>query len=251
MKRIFGSGRYANVTATMALVVALGGTSYAAVKLPANSVTSKQVKDKSLLKKDFKSGELPAGPAGADGAKGANGSNGAKGDAGAKGDLGPAGSQGGQGPKGDKGDSGPIGPSGGPQGPMGPAGPAGPATDGFSISAPSAVPFAATSNQFVILQTLSLPAGKYLITAHSMAHNASVSESTINCTLNAGGLTIDSLGPGGGDVATNVDTSINLNGAATLGSAGSVTIVCQTSAILGDYPQRTISAVKLGTLNGA
>ena len=39
---------YANVTATLALVIALGGTSYAAIKLPKNSVTSVQVKDKSL-----------------------------------------------------------------------------------------------------------------------------------------------------------------------------------------------------------
>ena len=53
MRRIFGESRYANVTATMALVLALGGTSYAAIKLPANSVTSKTVKDRSLLSKDF------------------------------------------------------------------------------------------------------------------------------------------------------------------------------------------------------
>jgi hypothetical protein len=64
MKRIFGNGSYANVTATVALVVALGGTSYAAIKLPKNSVTSVQVKDKSLLKKDFKTGQLPAGKTG-------------------------------------------------------------------------------------------------------------------------------------------------------------------------------------------
>lgn len=35
---------YANVTATLALFVALGGVSYAAVKLPANSVGSKQLR---------------------------------------------------------------------------------------------------------------------------------------------------------------------------------------------------------------
>jgi hypothetical protein len=86
MKRIFGGTRYANVTATMALVIALGGTSYAAIKLPANSVTSKQVKDKSLLKKDFKTGELPAGrtgPAGPAGPAGAAGPQGFTGPAGA------------------------------------------------------------------------------------------------------------------------------------------------------------------------
>jgi hypothetical protein len=76
MTRIFGGARYANVTATMALVVALGGTSYAAIKLPANSVTSKTVKDRSLLSKDFKAGQLPAGKAGPAGAAGAQGAQG-------------------------------------------------------------------------------------------------------------------------------------------------------------------------------
>lgn len=82
MNRIFGGTRYANVTATMALVLALGGTSYAAIKLPANSVTSKTVKDKSLLRKDFKPGQIPAGKAGPAGPQGANGAPGPKGDPG-------------------------------------------------------------------------------------------------------------------------------------------------------------------------
>ena len=42
--------------ACLALTVALGGTSYAAMKLPKNSVTSKQVKDHSLRKRDLASG---------------------------------------------------------------------------------------------------------------------------------------------------------------------------------------------------
>jgi hypothetical protein len=42
--------------ACLALTVALGGVSYAAVSLPKNSVTSKQVKDHSLKKKDLTSG---------------------------------------------------------------------------------------------------------------------------------------------------------------------------------------------------
>jgi hypothetical protein len=79
MKRIFGTGHYANVTATMALVVALGGTSYAAIKLPRNSVTSKTVKDRSLLSKDFKRGQIPAGKAGPAGAAGPAGPQGPQG----------------------------------------------------------------------------------------------------------------------------------------------------------------------------
>lgn len=85
---MFTNGRYANVTATMALIVALGGTSYAAIRLPANSVGSTQLKrsavtsgklranavtsakimNGSLRAADFKAGELPAGPAGPAGA---------------------------------------------------------------------------------------------------------------------------------------------------------------------------------------
>jgi len=90
MRRIFRGGRYANVTATMALIVALGGTSYAAITLPRNSVGTKQLKPRavarsdiranavtsakvrngSLLSKDFKAGQIPAGPAGPAGAPG-------------------------------------------------------------------------------------------------------------------------------------------------------------------------------------
>jgi hypothetical protein len=46
---------YANIAATLALVLALGGTAYAA-GLPKNSVGSKQVKNNSLSTKDLKNG---------------------------------------------------------------------------------------------------------------------------------------------------------------------------------------------------
>lgn len=88
MKRILGNGRYANVTATLALIVALGGTSYAAISLPRNSVGGKQLKNRavtnsklrasavtsakvkngSLRARDFKTSDLPVGPAGPAGA---------------------------------------------------------------------------------------------------------------------------------------------------------------------------------------
>jgi hypothetical protein len=97
-----------NAVAYVALFVALGGTSYAATALPRNSVGAPQiktgavrsgeVKDSSLLAKDFKAGQLPrgatgatgaAGLAGAAGAPGAPGATGAPGLAGLKGDTGP------------------------------------------------------------------------------------------------------------------------------------------------------------------
>jgi hypothetical protein len=62
------------VIACVALLLALGGTGYAAVQaLPRNSVTSIQVKDRSLLAKDFKPGQIPRGPAGPAGPAGPQG----------------------------------------------------------------------------------------------------------------------------------------------------------------------------------
>jgi hypothetical protein len=79
---------FANVVSVIALFVALGGSSYAAIKVTGknvknssltgkdiknSSLTTSDVTNRSLLSKDFKKGQLPAGPRGADGAKGTNG----------------------------------------------------------------------------------------------------------------------------------------------------------------------------------
>lgn len=124
----------AMVVACLALLVALSGTSVAAVTaIPNNSVgraqlrndavrspkikngtiisadialgaiTASDVRDGSLLAADFKRGQLPAGPPGATGARG------------------PAGPQGSSGPQGPAGAAGPDG-SQGPTGPQGPSG---------------------------------------------------------------------------------------------------------------------------------
>lgn len=49
---------YANVTATLALVVALGGTSYAAAQLPRNSVSAKQIKSDAVRTQEIKNGSV-------------------------------------------------------------------------------------------------------------------------------------------------------------------------------------------------
>lgn len=77
---------HTTVAAYMALFVALGGTSYAAVKLPRNSVGGKQikrnavssskVKDRSLRLADFGADQVPAGPQGAQGLQGPAGARG-------------------------------------------------------------------------------------------------------------------------------------------------------------------------------
>jgi hypothetical protein len=104
---------------TIAVFVALGGGAYAVISLPANSVGSKQikkgavtsskVKNFSLLSKDFRAGQLPAGPvgpAGPTGPQGPVGPAGASGSPGSPGSAGPPGPGGAKGDKGDKGDPG-------------------------------------------------------------------------------------------------------------------------------------------------
>jgi hypothetical protein len=70
---------FANVTALLALFFALSAGSYAAVNLPKNSVTTKQVKDHSLLGRDFTQGQIPRGPQGPAGPAGSAGPQGPQG----------------------------------------------------------------------------------------------------------------------------------------------------------------------------
>ncbi len=152
---------YGNVVATLALFIALGGVSYAAVTLPAHSVGTKQLKSDAitsakvrngtLRKRDFKDGLLPRGKrgdpgqdgqpgdAGPSGQRGRDGTLGDKGDSGAPGAAGPSGPGGPAGAAGGDGSIGPAGPAGsageaglrgftgqtGPSGPQGPGGPPG------------------------------------------------------------------------------------------------------------------------------
>src|ERR671935_240303 len=80
----------AMVIASVALLIALGGTGYAAFRLPANSVTTVQVKNHSLLARDFKAGQLPRGAAGPTGPPGPAGPAGPGGPAGGAGGGGEA-----------------------------------------------------------------------------------------------------------------------------------------------------------------
>jgi Collagen triple helix repeat (20 copies) len=124
---------YANIMATIAVFVALGGSSYAAITITGQSVkdsslTGKDVKNRSLLARDFKAGQLPTGAAGP---------------------VGPAGGPGPAGPAGPKGDRGQQGPAGaiGPAGPAGPAGPQGPSgVSGWEyVTALKAIPAGTTA----------------------------------------------------------------------------------------------------------
>jgi hypothetical protein len=95
LSKLRGRLTYANVMATIAVFVALGGTSVAAVSLKRNSVGTSQIKNgsvtgadvknnslggsdiKSLTVKDFKGGKLPQGTQGPTGPRGPAGAAGA------------------------------------------------------------------------------------------------------------------------------------------------------------------------------
>lgn len=93
MKHLRSRLTYANVIATLALFLALGGGAYAATQLPKNSIGSKQIKKGSIQVNDLsKAARIQL--------KGAKGATGVKGATGTKGAPGPKGATGAQGPTG-------------------------------------------------------------------------------------------------------------------------------------------------------
>jgi len=83
MQRLRSRLTYANVMATIAVFIALGGASYAAIEIPKNSVGTKQLKDGAVtpakLAKPVKKSLAKAGGPGAPGPAGAPGAPGAPG----------------------------------------------------------------------------------------------------------------------------------------------------------------------------
>jgi hypothetical protein len=106
LARIRSRITYANVTATLALFVALGGTSYAVKQLGSgdirdNSIRSRDVRDnslgtgdihnRSLMARDFRRGQLPKGRRGKAGLRGSRGLRGLRGKTGKTGAAGVSG----------------------------------------------------------------------------------------------------------------------------------------------------------------
>lgn len=228
---LFKNGRYANVASTLALVVALGGTSYAAVAIPKNSIgsqeianssiTSKDVKNGALKAKDFKAGQLPSGTGGTPGPVGP---------VGPAGPQGPAGAQGAQGVQ-------------GPQGPVGPS-------HGYRVSPPDAFLFFWNGLDQTVA-TLNLPAGSYVLNAKVMGDNASATDpALISCDLRVNGSTIDSSGMVKVENTSEADRAfIPLAGTATIEADSTATLVCDSDTSTGAWSDRVITAVKVGAVN--
>jgi hypothetical protein len=178
----------AMAVALLSLTVALGGTSYAAIKLPKNSVGSKQikknavtgskVKDGSLFSNDFAAGQLPRGA---------------------------------------KGDGGPQGPAGG-QGPQGPPGPS-----NVVYRTKTGAVFLQQTNDATIL-TLPLPAGSWLITGQVLAVDFDAGSAIVRCGITAGGTAFPSTAVSAG--AANPGAPITPTAAATLNASGEAVLRC-------------------------
>jgi hypothetical protein len=87
MKRTLDRLTYANVMATVAVFIALGGVGYAAVKLPKNSVGARQLKKGAVTPAKISAAATKA----LSGARGPAGSTGPQGPQGLRGEAGPAG----------------------------------------------------------------------------------------------------------------------------------------------------------------
>jgi hypothetical protein len=124
LSRIRSRLTFANTMSLIAVFIALGGTGYAAVNLPRNSVGNRQIrnnavtggkiKNGSLQAGDFKAGDLPAGRTGAAGPVGPIGPVGPMGATGAIGETGAKGANGTNGADGKDGTNGMDGAPGTP-----------------------------------------------------------------------------------------------------------------------------------------
>ena len=94
---------FANVMSTLALFIALGGASYAALRLPKNSVSTRQIKNNAVTGPKIKSGAVDSSDLAS--SLRAQLSSGLQGPAGPKGEPGPTGATG---PRGDTGPAGPL-----------------------------------------------------------------------------------------------------------------------------------------------
>jgi hypothetical protein len=275
----------ATAISMIALFVALGGTSYAAVNAlaPKNSVGSGQVINGSLKTLDLSKKARAAlkgnrGVPGAQGAQGPQGAAGAAGAAGGAGAIGAAGAAGATGPAGAAGAAGATGPAG-PAGATGPAGAPNPNADtlnGFAANrlvrattASAGTPgdpcggpaviasFSSTTFTSLIARTITAPAnGILLIWGRTSVELNSGSPAGSSLRL-LGRLTVDDAQAGGQSETSLTDTAQTCKEGRTMAeatavqvTAGDHTVALQAakSAITGGTGIAYIGSAALTTL---
>jgi hypothetical protein len=203
---------YANVAATLALFLALGGAAYAATQLPRNSVGTRQLRKGSVTaakiarrtRNQLRGSRGPAGPQGKTGKAGPKGATGAKGA---------------QGPAGKNGEDG-----------------TGPAFEVFG----ALKPIGATSTSIV---ATTLGKGAYVFSADVVVESGGAA-TRVTCKLSAGGEAAASLGPNG-------VTTLSLSTTGTLNAAGSASLACESpAAATATYANLIATQVKAQTRVG-
>jgi hypothetical protein len=255
--RVLSRFTYANVMATIAVFIALGGGAYAALKLPAKSVGAKQIKKNavnsvkvrngSLRLIDFRAGQLPAA------GTGARGETGEKGDTGETGQRGPSGAPGSAGTPGERGPSDAY------------SAVQGPCTDGTSP-----IGFGCDRVATVVL---ALPAGDYEVMATGQVYNVLFASppppsdpppGTATCVIDnldsgafapqrtvvPGSGWTTPAGPGG---IRGGMVMVTLAGTFHLPSGGTIAARCETQSGSGSspmsYTQFRMHAVRVGALH--
>jgi hypothetical protein len=193
---------YSSIVATLALLLAVGGTAAAGAQ---SLLTGRSVKDESLTGADIQNDSLT----GADIRGGSLGSNvfSAVARANLRGATGPAG------PRGDKGETGQQGPAG--------AGVTATIVNGDD---------AANYPDGALLATGPMPTiGDYVIFANLTAHNTGANDDGLNCGLFING---QQIGGGGAYVTAGSTASATTVGAISLTSApADITLSCTTSGV--------------------
>lgn len=185
---------YANVAATLALFLALGGAAYAATQLPRNSVGTGQLRAEAvtagkIAKKTRKQLQGDRGPAGAQGPQGKTGKQGPKGATGTKGAQGATGARG------------PIGPNG--------AGPAYEVFSGGKAVGPVLEPVAAEN----------LAIGKYVISSNVTLEGTG----RVACVLNG---IVGGGGESTGFLVAGQPVTLSVSVVRNLGAAGNAVVSC-------------------------
>ncbi|HEX3362595.1 MAG TPA: hypothetical protein VHS74_16500 [Solirubrobacterales bacterium] len=201
---------YANVAASLALFLALGGAAYAATQLPKNSVGTNQIRKEAvtaskIAKKTRKKLQGARGPQGPQGPQGKTGKTGAKGATGARGAQGNTGAPGADG--------------------TGPA---------FEAVAEPTVSTAIGTNTQVV--GLSLAPGQYATSANIVVKAPEVA--TVTCTLQNGGKSSATI------PAAGVET-LSMSGVRGLGGAGTTTVLCTSTGGTAELVSASVTAIQV------
>lgn len=205
---------YANVVASLALFLALGGAAFAATQLPRNSVGTGQLKPEAVTagkiakktRNQLRGAQGPQGPQGKTGAKGPKGATGAKGAPGATGARGPAGADG-----------------------------SGPAFEAVS----SGVPVSQVGN---VIVSGTVPADAYAITAHVTVESGIAQE--VTCLLNGGGKQITAVEAG-------EPTTLSLSVARNVSTGpGNTVLSCSASSTPALAVVANLVAVQVKSVSG-